>query len=585
MSLDDKLVTCALEAQNIMVEYAQARADSPFDDERCAFECIQSYLDLLEGLASPNEPLLQEAITVVKCFQCSVFPPENREAQIRLVREWTLSMIVFDGTRLDDVEPDFGSRVYLDLLTETLLLGDISKVTEIIASYCDSAPADLGPLLLDLCTVIDSYPMQGQPYSVFMVWRKSALLLLESLKQKYPLDCDLKSNLNDSNAELISFMHRTLLILSGDAAAIKNAAPNWCIALNAFFIFADPLVDMLPMHYEQVKDLPRINEGDTYEDACRALFGNQIVAAIAELNSIHPTSAVVLGELCSNNGLFDSYDEVSAISDAGVSGFLALQYVEFLFSDKRLVGLGTQTLVNLNTEGAKNLAKKEFPRLVLIAPDFSEDIVMAAQDLGLLDLDLEVSGIAADYLHANGEYLRAMEFYYRANQLDKLHHCAKELFKKILIARDPYDADSHTVNVLNAKIPSHVAELPAAIMNMLAPSAVLLDLMKALLDENIKTVHADLDALLHTELVEFYPLLVQLVIGVPANIMARKYVVMLMKALNKWDDAPQSTKQQTVEYIQLADGCDMETDSATDLSIGTKFVLELRHDLANKITL
>jgi len=539
----DPAVEMKLQYNELMMAYIKERIDQPYDGDRTTARYVAASIAVLESTAralpASNADLteaLEDALLLSKCFAATVLAPplpaERSALFLEFVHAVQPDMSRFQPETERAILSAPGEQpLFWSLLRHYVLVGRLPEAGELLASRSN-------PQLDALLQLIETYPLQTPKQSRFMRWRQDALALLDNIT----------GGQEPGAGELSAIeIERVVLLLVGDTGEVLRSADNWVEALCGLTLYSDPTFESLGVNFTVAYEKLGLKTMPTWEEGCRALFEDRVVAALASLKLLDVGTAVVFSEFCHEKNLLRKY---AGLPNAGIREELGLEYVHELLASPRTVEIGLEMLANINSDAARATAEDALPDLVQRLPETVETAVETAGQLGLVDLETSLCRTAARAHWEAHNYIAALRFFFQASDYTMLSECSWDLFEQILVTQAVPGANEATVDVLEDFSAAEALELPVLIRDNLAPAAVLLQLLTAVHAGDVSAAVTNLRGLLTLpSKIEYHPLLVALLAN--AAPLTTMDTALLMGALDTWDRNPE-TWPRTRELIEAA---------------------------------
>lgn len=574
-SLEDAQITFVIDIHECMKSYNEELMSNYRGEDEVTSNYLHNVCSLLKTAAqnvSDPEPYM-DALLLVKCFSTTALLPSQRPAQMAVFLNWVqtihqdTSQYTLRALDAQIESKDPGINVW-KFIIQFVLTGQLCEAIELLESFEDVNDQNIK----DLCALLAAYPLDSEKYLTFKLWRSDALAWRDSLE------------VNSSQHDIVSEFQLLADILAGHISIILNQSESWVSAVSGLFLYNDPSAEELPTHFKTAVNVNGLIP--TWEEGCKMLFEEKVVAALGCLQLLDISSAVAISEFCNGRGLFADYSSVDGKVGGGVREELDLSYARMCLSEPALVEIGTEVLINLGSIAAKESAIAYLPQLVIRSSEYAEIAIEAAEQLELNELVLDLYRIAAKVNLADRKYVDAIKFFYGARDYQSVREASWKLFRETLVTKQ-LTSDKETAEILQASTNVRALDLESTVKDHLAPSAVLLALMEAIEAENIECILDNLHGLLTLPdpPLEYYPLLVALVSGVSGSVLELKTMALLMRALRLWDTASDETKKNSFELIAKASNEPAWQPLLMPEHDPKRFVWHLRRQLAKEVCL
>lgn len=579
--MDEATFALIRDALELVLDFNQDRSHPMFISERIPEKYYMLFINRVnEALADTSDEVrfhqLSSTLAVLKLVRACFIPPVQRHQQCAALVEWV------ESTNLDKklLSKCNNDSVPLDrawaLVFELVCIGNLKEACRILDGIEESTESPLYVYIQALKELLHGYPTKNPAEKDFMSWRRMALGLQEMI-----LEIDL-STLSDECKRIQCELIKMFKLCSGDPDYIAQSATNWVFGVVALGLYNDPAPSAIPGHYELVKNTgPEFNtERNGWNSACRSFLENRIFEAIAALNKLDPTCAIVTIEFLKEVDALDKYvrsPEYPMTRDA-----ISLSYIQMLLTDERLFPYAFNFMINLNNPASRELAEKFLPQIVTKYPAFSEPALETAKKLGLPKLDAELSAIASQHFLHSHDYINALTFALRSHEMNKVYAIAVDMFRLLLVSPNAEHAFSkNTWEVISQRpSPEALAKL-RGLECVLAPVGALCSLIGEIQTGDVVAAQNSVKALILAKtdaLVEFYPLIVVLALRISSE-RSLNFSALLMRALDRFSESAELIQKRGNSHISEA----MQAENRWSDLHGIRTVKHLRRKLAAQI--
>lgn len=520
----------------LMNEFTQERLVSPLQQATLVDRYLDEFIKLVEEAQDEVEdPVpITDALAEIRCFRAVDLLPSNpnRLLQVDELLKWTQFVDPSPDISVDDISgPLFWQRV-----VGLLISGRLNQAAEAIKKL-RTKDHDVADTLADLCGLLLTYPNNFDRVFALREWRKSALNL--DMKVQELGDVDWRINLG-----------RITRIITGNETAILEDAASWYAAIGAFYIYIDPLPEMLPVYFKAAQEKLPVDLTVEWEAGCASILQQKSLEALASLERLDVTLAMVTSEFLACKGAFDQYS-----ADAkNAREALAIRFALLCLSKPDLLDIGLEVLGNMGTPRARNLAENLLPEVSKEYKEYEQGIELCE----LLDLPLvarQICQIAAEDAMEHLQVFDAVVMYVRAEDIFSARNASWDLFKQMLLKREPL-GDDVTLELFRRKRidnENRLVGVSLEVLDCLSPLAVLVQIMDSLDTGEYQTLSSCLEGLLSlpNSPLESVPLLALLIVGAGAEI-GLKTVTLLMTVLDTWEKAAPEVRQRGLDLVSQA---------------------------------
>lgn len=523
-------------AYELMNEFTQERFVSPLQQSSLVDKYLDEFITLVEDAQDQMEdPVpLTDALAEIRCFKAVDLLPYNPNSllQVEELVNWTH----FVDPSLDAYDDDVGGPLFWQRVTGLLISARLSEAGEEVKKV-RTKNHDVAAALADLCGLLITYPTNFDRVFALREWRKSALNLDVKVQE-----------LND--IEWRVSLGSVIRIITGNEGAILKESLTWYTAVTALYMYIDPLPDMLPLYFTAAQEKHPVDVTVEWEVGCAGILQRKSLEALASLERLDITLAMVTSEFLACKGAFDQYPaDAKSAREA-----LALRFAILCLSQPDLLNIGLEVLGNMGTSKARNLAESLLPEVSKQHKEY-ESVLELCEMLDLPLVARQICQIAAEEFMKQQQVFDSVIMYVRADDVFSARKVCWDIFELMLLERKPI-GDDVTLDLFRTKRidnEKRLAEVSSEVLDCLAPLAVLVKIMDSLESGEYDALSICLEGLLSlpNPPLQSIPLLALSIIGVGTEI-GLKTITLLMTVLDSWEKAAPEIRQKGLDLITQA---------------------------------
>lgn len=510
-------------------------------------DIVDRYMDFINTFGPENQKLA-DANNIIRCFHAVCFQADNQNKIASSFMNWVNCANVNPATEML-AEIMSGSKPLNHPMFWQCVCSLVLRNLTDLATQCFQAVL---PQFVDgqasLCIqqiihLLQNYDSEREPH-IFRAWKDQTLHCLQNA-------------LHIGDLELRQNITVLLQILSGDTNTIIEISSSWFEAIAAFFCYIDPTRLKLEEYYEIAVDHLPVDSTVAWEEGCSAVLTGQYFLAIEKIESLDPFAATVICESCEAKGIMDGYTDSSFTS---VRNWLLINFAKLCLADTEVYAVGIELLQLIQTAEAREIFAEYIPRVDFESPEDVNIAIHAALAFELPEIARMLNKITAKKMEAQGSYVEALIHLDTSKDTKALVQVAWKLFEEVLISGDLTDNEI----LMDAVNNTLDFEISPAVRNALAPYAVL---AKAIVFVN---ENASSQAAQHIAALFKFPYMPLKYLGLlfllattlldrsKPRVFSTSQIVLMMKALDKWEDSANEKEQQV--GIELVKKCVLGRD-------------------------